>query len=167
MSSVAGFGWEITNLDGNGADIYFVVENAMTLNSLNIDVAFSPTSISATGLTEVLCAAEVSRGGPPAAGFSVVHSSNFGDYAEYNPNGLTIGPKVPSTPPPSPGQDALYTVILKTYVPSNGNAATTDRHVLANSSLSLNAGDYLVFHMDHLGVPGDAEMQVVLNYSLT
>jgi len=33
-------------------------------------------------------------------------------------------------------------------------------------SLMLNAGDYLVFNMSHAGVPGDGEMQVVLQYTL-
>jgi hypothetical protein len=34
-------------------------------------------------------------------------------------------------------------------------------------SLMLNGGDYLVFNMSHAGVPGDGEMQVVLQYTLT
>jgi len=30
--------------------------------------------------------------------------------------------------------------------------------------LTVSANDYLVFHMDHAGVPGDVEMQVRLGY---
>ena len=42
---VASFGWEITNINNlNGADVYFEVSDAMTLNSVNIDVAFVPGS---------------------------------------------------------------------------------------------------------------------------
>ncbi|HTS34203.1 MAG TPA: hypothetical protein VMH04_00950 [Candidatus Solibacter sp.] len=41
------------------------------------------------------------------------------------------------------------------------------RQVLVYPSLSLSAGDYLVFHMDHQGVTLDAEMQIVLAYTLT
>jgi hypothetical protein len=33
--------------------------------------------------------------------------------------------------------------------------------------LALSAGDYLVFNMSHAGLPGDAEMQVVLQYALS
>ncbi|MGA9981010.1 MAG: hypothetical protein WBQ08_20480 [Candidatus Sulfotelmatobacter sp.] len=58
-------------------------------------------------------------------------------------------------------------MILKTWVPADGTASSTSRHVSVARSLALNAGDYLVFNMSHAGVPGDAEMQVVLQYALT
>ena len=41
------------------------------------------------------------------------------------------------------------------------------RQALVERALPLNAGDYLVFHMDHAGVKVDAEMPVVLGYTLT
>jgi hypothetical protein len=63
-------------------------------------------------------------------------------------------------------QDVLYSVILKTWVPASGTASGTSRHQCATPSLALDARDYLVFHMDHAGVRGDAEMQVVLEYAL-
>jgi len=167
IDPVVGFGWEITNLDNNGADVYFEVESAMTLNSVNIDVAFSPTSTSPTGNVSVLCAAYASRGGVPTFNNTGGHayvtnpaSSNFGSVTLYNPNGLSVSYNS------SLAQDQLYAVSLKTWVPSTGSAAATSRQVLANPSLSLSVGDYVVFHIDHEGVPGDAEMQVVLEYSL-
>lgn len=41
---IAGFGWELSNLDNNGADVYFEVVSNMILNSASIDVAFMITS---------------------------------------------------------------------------------------------------------------------------
>jgi hypothetical protein len=163
-----GFGWEVTNLDNNGADVYFHVRNAMTLNSVNIDAAFMITSPPANpGFAEVLCRAAVSRGaakfvqGDPAAPLVPTESPHFGKVQIYNPNNLGVG---------ADGfllQDVFYHVILKTWVPAEGTASATSRHVSAAPLLSLQADDYLAFHMDHAGVPGDAEMQVVLNYTLT
>jgi hypothetical protein len=165
-SRVAAFGWEVTNLNGNGADVYFPVQSAMSLRSVNIDVAFVPTSLGQVGLAEVLCLASVSRGAVPTfnnagghAYIDMVTTSNFGSITVYNPNGLSVNAQS------GLGQDEFYAVILKSWVPVDGSASSASRQVLANPSLSLNEGDYLVFHMDHAGVPGDAEMQVVLTYS--
>ena len=58
-------------------------------------------------------------------------------------------------------------MILKTWVTADGTASSTSRHVRLAQSLALNAGDYLVFNMSHAGVPGDCEMQVVLEYALS
>ena len=64
-------------------------------------------------------------------------------------------------------QNIFFSVILKTWVSKSGTASSTSRHVSAARSLALNTGDYLVFNMSHAGVPGDAEMQLVLQYTLT
>jgi len=79
----------------------------------------------------------------------------------YNPNDLSIGADGYAL------LDVLCSVILKTCVPASGTASGTSRHVRATPSSTLDARDYLVFHMDHAGVPGDAEMQVVLEYAVT
>jgi len=165
--SLAGFGWEISNLHNNGADVYFRVEKNMTLNSMNIDVAFMVISLSSTGFAEVLCYAGVSRGTIPTFNNSGGHAyvtlpsdQNFGSVTNYNPNGLNISKD------PTLSQDKFYAVSLKSWVPSDGSASSSSRQVLANPSLRLNAGDYLVFHMDHAAVGGTAEMQVVLQYTL-
>jgi hypothetical protein len=164
-NSVASFGFEITNLNGNGADAYFPVAKNMTLNSFNIDVALMLDSTSASGGAEVLCQARVSRGGPPTFSGTSGYlpfptSSDFGSVATYNPANLTI---VDNS---SLSQDLFYSVILKTYIPADGTASSTHRQVFGQPALQLNAGDYLAFHMDHDGVPVDCEMQVVLNYTL-
>ena len=166
--STAGFGWEVTNLDNNGADVYFQVRNEIALNYVHIDTAFMITSPPASpGFAEVLCRAAVSHGAPkfvhgdPGAAFVSQQSVSFGEVQIYNPNHLDVG---------ADGfvlQDVFYHVILKTWVPTDGTASATSRHVSATPLLTVQAGDYLVFHMNHAGVPGDAEMQVVLGYTLS
>lgn len=161
-----GFGWEIVNIDNNGADVFFEVRDAMILNTINVDVAFMITSLPAQpGFAEVLCDGGVSRGKKPIfsddpqayIGFDA--SSNFGDLTLHNPNKLNVGLG-------GVVQDLFFNVILKTWVPANGTGGYTSRHVDAQSGLALNPGDYLVFHMDHAGVGGDVEMQAVLQYTL-
>lgn len=171
---VAGFGWEVTNFHNNGADIYFEVVNAMTLSSINIDVAMAPNPApTTTGLIELLCTGYVSRGGAPGtvnggtafvsgvnAAVSQPTSANLGPVTVFNPNNLSSTQLVVQ-------QDLFYAVILKSWVPSGGSASATSRQVLASPSLKLNAGDYLVFRMGHAGVTAcDAEMQGVLQYTL-
>lgn len=163
----AGFGWEINNIHDNGADAYVLVVESMVLSAANIDVAYMITEApTVAGFAEVLCGGAVSRGAPPSfssgpqAYTLSSKSPNFGNVQIYNPNGLTIGYNGFLL------QDEFYQVILKTWVPLNGTASSTHRQVRVTPSLQLNSGDYLVFHMDHAGVQGDVEMQVVLEYSL-
>jgi hypothetical protein len=166
-SQVAAFGWEVGNLYGNGADMYFEVLSNIILNSVNVDVsAMILAPPSAPGFAEILCTAGVSRQALPTFNNSGGHayinfptSTGFGPVTAANPNNLTLyyGQTV--------CQDQFLAVILKTWVPADGTASATSRQVLAYPSLSINAGDYLVFHVDHEGVGIDAEMQVVINYS--
>lgn len=51
--------------------------------------------------------------------------------------------------------------------PAAGSGSAASRQVLVYPSLNLTAEDYLVFHMDHQGVSVDAEMQIVMTYTLT
>lgn len=163
---VVGFGWEISNIDNNGADVFFEVRDTMILNSINVDVAFMITSAPAqAGFAEVLCDGGVSRGAkptfsaPPQAYIGFAPSANFGTLTPHNPSGLNVGLG-------GVVQDLFFNVILKTWVPADGAGGYTSRQVYAQPGLALNKGDYLVFHMDHAGVGGDVEMQAVLTYSL-
>jgi hypothetical protein len=167
--SFASFGWEVANLNNNGADVFVEVTGNMTLTSIDADISFMLTSPPANaGFAEILCRAAVSPGGrpkfypgDPGASFVSPQSPNFSTTHIHNPNGLNVG---------DDGfllQDIFLSVILKTWVPKNGTASSTSRHVSTARSLALNAGDYLVFNMSHAGVPGDAEMQLVLQYTLT
>ncbi len=92
----ASFGWEVVNLDDNGADVYFEVTSNMVLNALDTDVAFMITALPGSpGFTEVLCRAAVSRGGipkfyhgDPGASFVSAQSPNFSKTHKHNPNHL-------------------------------------------------------------------------------
>jgi hypothetical protein len=167
MASVS-FGWEITNFNGNGANALFRVAKNLVLSSLNIDVALMITSLPSTpGFTEILCQGAVSRGGAPNFGSTqgpvylpVAASGDFGTVILSNPNNLQVVFNSILA------QDVFYSVILKAFVPGDGAASSASRHVFAQPQLQLNTGDFLVFHMDHAGVPCDGEMQVVLNYTL-
>ncbi len=164
--SVVSFGLEMSNLNNNGADAYFRVGRQMILNTFNIDVAFMLESLpSSAGFAEVLCQGRVSRGSSPvfqagsAAYLPTPTSPDFGPVAWYNPNGTPINGNMILI------QDLFYSVVLKSWVPTNGTSSAASRQVLGQPSLPLNVGDYLVFHMDHAGVPVDSEMQVVLGYT--
>jgi hypothetical protein len=162
----ASFGWEVTNLNGNGANSYFSVTVGMVLNSVNVDVSAMPVAIAGAGFAEVLCYAGVSRQALPSLDssgkpdyISFPSSSDFGSVTLSNPNNL--GMVYDGTL----SQDKFVSVILKTWVPTDGAASATARNVTAYPALTLNPGDYLAFHMDHAGVSVDAEMQVVINYT--
>src|SRR5271154_5752610 len=62
---VAAFGWEVGNLYGNGADMYFKILSNMVLNTVNVDVSAAILAANATGFAEVLCTAGVSRQAVP------------------------------------------------------------------------------------------------------
>jgi hypothetical protein len=161
----AAFGWEISNLGNNGANAFFAVQRDLVLNAVDVDLSFAPLSPpAAPGLAEALCRGMVSRGGPPSfqsgpnAFFFPPSSSAFGAVQTFNPNGLTIGSDG------APFQDTFLNVILKSWVPIDATASQAYRHVQVSPSLSIKAGDYLVFYMGHDGPPVDAEMQVILMF---
>jgi hypothetical protein len=167
--SFASFGWELANLNNNGADVFFEVTTNLVLSAADFDVAFMLTSPpSEPGFAEILCRAAISPGAPPTfykddpgASFVSPASPNFGKVKVHNPHGLNIG---------NDGyllQNVFFSVILKTWVTADGTASSTSRHVRLAQSLALNAGDYLVFNMSHGGVSGDCEMQVTIEYVLT
>jgi hypothetical protein len=168
-SCFASFGFEVSNLDNNGADVFFAVTSNLTLNAIDTDVAFMLTSLpAAPGFAEILCRSAVSPGSlpkfypnDPGASFESPQSPNFSKTQIHNPNHLNVGDDGYLL------QNIFYSVILKTWVPVNGAGSSTYRHVSAAPDLALNAGDYLVFNLSHAGVPGDCEMQVVLQYKLS
>jgi hypothetical protein len=145
--------------------LLFKIELPMTLDSVDVDVALMLTRTPLSdGFTEVLCTGYVSRGrapsfapGAPAYPQPPV-SGDFGNVILHNPNDLQ-GPFNGRL-----AQDQFLAVILKAWAPVDGTASGTARHVTSTPALELQTGDYLVFHMDHAGVGGDVEMQVVLGY---
>jgi hypothetical protein len=163
---VAAFGWEVTNLYGNGANTCVKVANNMVLNTVEVDLSASIIKAQPPGFAEVLCVGGVSRQAmpsfsqPPQEYVNFPVSSSFGSVTVDNPNNLSV------VFDGAMSQDQFLAVILKTWVPVDGSASAVSRHVLAYPALGLSAGDYLVFHMDHQGVSLDCEMQVVLGYTL-
>jgi hypothetical protein len=165
-TQVASFGWEVCNLNGNGANTYMKVQNNMVLETVNADISAAILNGNGSGFAEILCQGGVSRQSLPTFSNSpqvyvdLPPSPDFGSVTPDNPRDLSllIGGMV---------QDQFLSVILKTWVPPDGTASHTARQVLTYPRLSLNAGDYLVFHMDHSGVSLDAEMQIVITYTLT
>ena len=161
----AGFGWEACNLSNNGADIYVEVGKKMILQGIDIDVSSMICGSGPSGQAEVLCHAGVCQERPSfspsaAAYLNLRGSEDFGPLMPDNPNGLDFVQDGVLL------QDRFFAVILKTWAPPDGSASSTARHVSASPDLHLNAGNYLAFHMDHSGVPVDAEMQVVIKYQL-
>ena len=162
----AGFGWEVANLNNCGANAYVpVVGHAITLHTVDIDVSFMLTSLPSTpGYLEILCRGAVSRGGArfddssQPAYLAQPSSLDFGSVSVNDPNQLH--PKFDS----ALAQDLFASVILKGFASQDGVGASPSRHVSLRPELVVNPGDYLVFHLDHLGVPGDAEMQIVVGY---
>jgi hypothetical protein len=166
--SVVSFGWEITDLHDNGADVSFPVADDMIFEYLDVDVATMLTALpGAPGFLEVLCSGAVGRGrvptfGPaPQAYLESPPSTNFGAIATDNPENLSVG-----IGPTTPGQDGFFAAILKAFAPSTGTSSSVSRHVHCEPGLTLHAGDYLAFHIDHAGVQVDGEMQVVIGYRL-
>jgi hypothetical protein len=155
------FGWEVSNFDGNGASVYFRVLSQIILSKINIDVAYMllSTAVAGTGFADLLCRGSVSRGQVPRLPFEPLASRNFGSAVLHNPHNL------PAVCDATPLQDVFYSIILTSWVPSDGTASATYRQVYAKPSLALESGDYLIFQMQHTGAAGDAEMQIVLNYA--
>ncbi len=163
---VASLGFEVANILNNGADVYFPVAKKMQLLGVTADIAASIAAAGPGGFGEVLCRGAITRQAAPkfgngAAFPTLTASSDFGTVQPVNPNGLTI------VYDPNLAQDQFLSVILKTWIPPDGSGSATYRNVTTAPNLALNAGDYLLFHMDHVGaVPIDVEMQVVLSYEL-
>ena len=161
------FGWAVDDLHDNGADVSFEILEDLVLVAADVDVATVLMSLPSTaGFQEVLCQAAISRQAPPAYGPAPAGylespiTTDFGKVAYYNPSGIaTVGDAAPL-------QDKFVSIILKSWVPLDGTASSASRHVHTEPDMTLQKGDYLMFHMDHSGVEVKGEMQVVLAYAL-
>lgn len=157
-----GFGWEISNVNGNGADLYMPFTAAVTVCGIDLDVSFV-TLTALTGMAEVLVNAALTSGTPQFVGGKAAYiggpllgSDALGGSTVYKGySGLIIGGG-------KNGPGFLTSVILKTYCKQGGQDA---RHVsLTGLGIPVPAGSYLVLHMDHAGQPVDVEMQGVIFY---
>lgn len=163
------FGWEAAHLNNNGCNLIVPIAQTMTIQKIQVDVStmFLQPQWGATGYAEVLAGGWVTYGTPVFSGDA--HDYNWGPApwgsptlatSFHDPNGIGPGGGV------SPG--ALFTFILKTQAPADADRQA----VIDNIGLLVNGpatpggpGNFLVFHMDHAGVPIDCEMQGVLYYT--
>jgi hypothetical protein len=159
----ASFGWDVNDLTGDSAYAYFKIAHPLILESINVDVSCAPSAGAAnTGFAQVRCYAWASRGQAPVfsnGASEAPATADFGRIAIYNPNNLAVACEE------MPLQDIFYSAILRSWVSADATDAVAERSVFGSPSLRLNTGDYLVFNINHAGVPGSVEMQVVLGYS--
>lgn len=161
----AGLGWEVGNLHNNGADIYFEVVHAMTLDYVDLDVAYMVTAPSA-GFAEVLFTMGLSSGVPTFSAPPQVYESfsadpDLGVGQVVNPAGVgMVGGGQPS-------EAELASMILKSWVPADGTGSQDQRHLTVPLSVQVPAGSYLACHMDHAGVMVNCEMMLALGYTRT
>jgi len=157
------FGWSIPRLNNASAHAYFRVMGNFLMSFAVFDASYTPsTADTAAGSAQALCRAWVSRGGVPKFSGDLANPANasadFGSISTFNPDKLTV------TSDAAPIQDVLYSIILRSWVSPDGAASQAARNVSAQPSLPLYAGDYLVFGIDHAGVPGSVDVQAVLGY---
>jgi hypothetical protein len=161
----AGFGWEVTDLHNDGADVIVPVKRALILQRIDYDCSFMITALSGAGFVEVLYTVGVATGtptfsAPPPSYISLPASPDFGSAQFHNPSGVKGGFDG------SLEQGSVLRLILKAWCPTDGTASQSARHVTTYPALPIAAGSSLVFHMDHAGVQVDSEMQVSLGYTL-
>ena len=163
MNRTAGLGWEDVNLNNNGADVQIPVNSVMTLTGITVDVAFMPTiAPNRAAWAEVLCQGFILPSPMPVppkgqAYVAAPASPDFGSPIVDNPNASTVAAA-------GMMDGALFSIILKCWVGTTPDAATTYRNLVQPLSLFVPVGSVIALHMDHMGVPGDAEMQIVLSY---
>jgi hypothetical protein len=157
--STGNFGWEINSINGNGANMMIPVERDITLTGIQASLSMmfmAPTA----GASEIYAAAWVfpqmpvfdNAGGH--AFFNLNGGTDFGAPSFYNPNKLNAHGGGGSCT-----QDSLFAAILKTYAP-----ASTAQNIVMPHSIHIAAGSFLVFHLDHWGVPCDVEMDGIFTY---
>lgn len=157
----SGFGWEITNVANNGADLYAPFSVPTTIRGIDLDISFMTTG-APTGWAEVLANVAISAAkpnfgpAPPAYYLGPTPGQDiFGPAVKYNPAGRNIGGGLN-------GPGFLTSLILKCYCHAGGSDV---RHAtVMGLAIPVVAGNCLVLHMDHAGQPGDVEMQGVLFY---
>lgn len=162
----AGFGWELENIHNNGADIYFPVQDKLILRFLEFDTSYMLTAPPpAPGFIEILYTGGVHHGtpefgDPPQVYEQFPPDGSFGTGVTNNPNNL-VGPFNDQL-----GAGQFLSLIVKSWSPVDGTASSAGRHLHTDLYTPVGPGDFLAFHMDHAGLQVDAEVQVIIGYSL-
>lgn len=167
--NITGFGWKLTPLINNGGNAIFKITTPLTIQFLTMDVSFA--LIGPMGPlnqpVEVLCQAFA---GTP--GFSIsgpTYSITTTPDPSITFGGTAKDPALTYTPDPTVAptfmKNVLTSVTLKVEAVAGGTDGATGRNVTVNPDLALNAGDTLVFHIEHQGgTRAQAEMQIVIGY---
>jgi hypothetical protein len=161
----AGLGWTVKGLEDDSAFAYLEVARPLTLAGVHIDASFVPAATGAAASSaQAMCQAWVSRGAPPAfpngGGGAVgptTTSADFGGISVYNPAGLTVHVE------DAPRQDVFYRSLLRSQASPTGVGSAVAGAVYGLPSLVLEAGDYLVFGIEHSGVTGAVQLQACLD----
>jgi hypothetical protein len=162
--STASFGWEINAINGNGANMIIPVAKPIVLTSIQASISMMFMS-SAQGASEVYACAWAfpekpvfdNTGGHAFFNLTKPLSPDFGPMTFYDPNGIK-----PHGDGGSHVQDALFAAILKSYAP-----ASTCQNIQVPHKIPIAAGSFLVFHLDHWGVPVDIECDGTFTYEAT
>lgn len=158
----AGFGWEINSANNNGANAFCKFLNSVTITGIQVDVSFM-TLTPGNGFAEVLCTVSLASSRPifdttPQA-YVTGPGMPQGDFGGFQIQQASTSEGVHGG---GMGGGALASIILKTYC-QNGGHDVRDV-VITGLNIPVVAGNFIIFHMDHMGVSGDVEMQGVLFY---
>lgn len=157
-----GVGWEVTDLQNNGANTYTQFTRPVFITGCQLFASMAPTGNPNFGFCEVLVMVGVSSSepsfvAPPHQYYEL--SSPFGNDGDVtpavvnNPNGLTVGGTVwPGGP--------LVGLILK----SMSNQCVYVPISRTNLAIFVPAGGCLVIHVDHAGSSADFEIQGSIEY---
>jgi hypothetical protein len=164
------FGWEASNLNNNGASIYYQVAGSATLGApgftltgVQLSVACEPGS-GASGFAEVLAYGFAYAGGVPNFSSPTYQISSLSQSPYIQP-GTFVNPSSVSVAGNSTPQYCMFSVIMKAVLPNNPLQCNL---YIPQNNLWLPAGAYLVLHMDHGGNgPLDCEMQGMFQGILT
>ena len=156
------FGWEINRISENGGNMLVPVVKPMTLTGMQVSLAMmflAPTQ----GASEIYASGFAFPILPQfdnTAGHAFFHLDSRGDFGKMlfnDPNGIN-----PHGDCGSYEQDALFIAILKTYAPQSAQ-----QNITVPLDIPIKAGSFLVFHLDHWGVPCDIECDGTFSYELT
>lgn len=167
--NITGFGWKLTPLLADGGNAIFKIAIPLTIKFLTMDVSFALVSPIGPPNVPVEVLFQAIAGSPGFGISGPTFSVNTGPDPNISFSGTAKDPSLSYTPVPTIAptfmRNVLTAVALKVETVSGGIDGATGRNVTVNPDLSLNAGDALIFHIEHQGsTRAQAEMQVVIGY---
>jgi hypothetical protein len=159
MMPTGTFGWEINKISGNGANMIVPIKCPMIITGIQVSISMMFLG-GPPGASEIYAGAWVFPEEPQfddTGGhdfFKLEYSGDFGAMRFHDPNGIQ-----PHGDCGSYKQDGLFIAILKTYAPQS-----TSQNIWMPHEIDVKAGGFLVFHLDHWGIPCDVECDGVFTY---